>query len=415
MKKLLVILLFALSQPVVAQLSLDSCVRQSIRNFKYDLETKAVEEYGELLAKNAGKSWYPELNLEYRSTFQNQQIEFPSSALTGGPEVPLDFHRLLLNFSQTIYDGSVSAHRKHIENYSTQSKKIELESRMVDLRAQVTKLYMTSLLIEEQSMILESNRKSLSAQVDRIRASAEGGLSLETDLLSMEAELLGLEMKEVELKSQKELFLDQLLVLMGIEGSQDADLTAPIVVLVDAAFDNRPEIRLMQNNIALMESQKKLYGSSRIPKVQLFGSAGAGNPGYNIIDNTVQPMGLIGLGIRWDIWDWNETANSKSVLALKQGNIEFAIERRLIGLESDLNQQRSEISKLDDLMQHDNQMVELRTAVVNIKSSQLENGVITSSDYLMELNKLTRAQIDRKAHELEMVQAKLNYNIIAGN
>ena len=415
MKALVLVIFLGFFQITQAQLTLDSCLSQSMRHFQFDLESMAIDEEGELLVSNSSKTWYPDLNLEYRSTIQNQQLEFPSALPGNSPEIPLDFHRLLLNFSQTIYDGSVSAHRKNIERQSTATKIIQLESQAIALRSQVVKLYMSALLLDRQKDIVKAGRESLKAQLKRTESAVEEGIVQVADFRSMEAELLSMDMRQLEVKKNRELVILQLFDLMGMEADKSVKLEMPLVEVPEVSFEKRPEIRLMRSQVQLMESQKKLYSSSHVPKIQLFGSAGAGNPGYNILDNTIQPMAIVGIGLRWDFWDWNEVSNQKQVLTLRQGNMEYAIQRKITAFQSELNMQQSEIEKLNELMQNDKSIVELRQEVVDIKSSQLENGVITSSDYIIELNKLNMAQLGLEVHQLELLQAKLNYNIIAGN
>jgi outer membrane protein TolC len=140
-----------------------------------------------------------------------------------------------------------------------------------------------------------------------------------------------------------------------------------------------------------------------------------GSPGYNIIDNSWQPMGLIGIGLRWNIWDWKAASNEKKILTIQQQNLEYSLNRQKLKLYSDLKQQEEEIKRLELVMKEDDLIISLRNEVLAIKSAQLENGIITSSDYINELNHRSTAELNRSIHALELLQAKINYNIISGN
>ena len=398
-----------------AQLTLDSCISQSLRHFQFEKESMGIDQEGDLLVSNASKNWYPDMYLEYRSTFQNQQIQFPSALPGNAPQVPLDFHRLLLNFSQTIYDGSVSAQRKKIERQGAENRKIQVEGQAVEVRSQVVKLYMTALLLERQAEIIKAGLNGMQAQYEKLKSAGKEGVILISDLRSLEAEILTMNMKDMEIVKDRELVIMQLFEIMGVATDPDVQLVVPVAEIPEAAFEQRPEIRLMRSQIVLMESQKKLYSSSHVPKIQVFGSAGAGNPGYNILDPSIKPMALVGIGLRWDFWDWNEVSNQKEILSIRQDNMSYAIERKLTALRSEVNSQLKEVEKLEEVLSMDRGIIFARQEVVNIKSSQLENGVITSSDYIVELNKLNAAELGLEMHELELISAKLNYNIISGN
>ena len=405
-----------LSSNVWAQLSLDSCLSQSLRHFQFEREDLAIVEAKDLAVKNAGKSWYPQVNLDYNSTIQNQQIEFPSAG-PGAPtlEIPLDFHRLLINFSQNIYNGNISAHKKRMESYASDNKLYELNIQKNNVRAQVVKIYMSLLLVNENKKIIQSNKQSLQNQLDRIESAEKYGAAQLVDAKTLEAEVLSVGQREVDLDNQYLLLLRQLSLLMGIDLPAEVELNVPVIEMKEDQIDQRPEMQLLKNQINLLETQKKLTGSSRLPNIRLYGSAGAGNPGYNIIDNNIQPMGMVGIGVRWNIWDWNETGNKKSILVINQQNIENAIRRQSIVLNADLNEQRQELTRLNEIMKNDEEILEIREEVVEIKSAQLDNGIITSSEYIVELNKRSVAEHNLKIHELQLIQAKINYNIIAGN
>jgi outer membrane protein TolC len=415
MRLLFAILLFPIS--LFAQISLDSCISQAYRHYQFDLEQSGITESGELMVKAAGTGYYPQLNLDYSSTYQNQQIEFPQPVLPGqeGLEVPLDFHRVLLNFSQNIYDGSMTASKKKVEKISSERQLSALEVEKTKIRAAVTRIYMGILLSKENLDIMKAKKEQVEQQLNRVEAAAEQGAVLPSEAKSLQAELLMIRQNETQVEAQKQNLIAQLSVQTGLELNSETEFAQPFTELTDKNFEQRPEIKLLRTEIKLIEAQKSLTSSVRMPKVRLFGSAGMGNPGYNILDNTFQPMGIIGIGVSWQIWDWKKAGNEKRMMSIRQSNLEYGINRQNIRLNADLVQQEMEIQKLENMMKEDEAIVALRKEVTEIKASQLGNGVITSSDYIMELNNQVVAELNQKIHELELIQARLNYNLIAGN
>lgn len=415
MKTLVLIISIGISS-AFGQLTLDSCFSMAERHFRYDLESENISQSGKYSREIAGKSWYPELNFEYRSTIQNEQLEFPGGVPGQSvPEVPLDFHRALINFSQNIYDGSISAHRKTLEKYKSESAQYELEIQRIQLKSRVLQVYMGILLTRNHGKSLADSRKSLESQLDRIKAAVNSGVILISDQRILEAELLSLEQRIMEVQSREEQLIAQLGLTIGKDLKSEIELEPPVVEVKTATVENRPETQLMRTQIQLMDASTGLQNSRRMPKVALFGSGGMGNPGYNILEKGWQPMAIVGIGVQWEIWDWNEVKNEKKIISLNKERIDNAIHRKQIQIDGELVQQEKEIERLEELIRRDGEIVSLRNEVVEVKSAQLENGTATSSEYITELNKASMAGINQQIHELELVQARINYNIISGN
>jgi hypothetical protein len=79
-----------------------------------------------------------------------------------------------------------------------------------------------------------------------------------------------------------------------------------------------------------------------------------------------------------------------------------------------LKQQQSEIDKMVQLIAQDNQIIDLRNKVTDAAKAQLENGVITANDFLMQVNAEDQARQARIAHELQLLQARITYQTISG-
>ena len=75
----------------------------------------------------------------------------------------------------------------------------------------------------------------------------------------------------------------------------------------------------------------------------------------------------------------------------------------------------SDISNYELLIQKDNEIIELRTKIKETVASQLTNGVLTSSEYISELNAETQAKLNLQYHKIQLIKAKINYLTITGN
>ena len=74
----------------------------------------------------------------------------------------------------------------------------------------------------------------------------------------------------------------------------------------------------------------------------------------------------------------------------------------------------NEILKQEEVLKTDTEIIDLRQYVVKSSDAQLKNGVITSSEYLVELTNLYEAKTNQKTHEIQLALAKANYQTIKG-
>jgi CRISPR/Cas system-associated exonuclease Cas4 (RecB family) len=78
-------------------------------------------------------------------------------------------------------------------------------------------------------------------------------------------------------------------------------------------------------------------------------------------------------------------------------------------LQSDLHKKISDVNKYQKLIEIDKEIVSLQENVVRTASSQMDNGTITATNYLIEVNKKTKAELSLEAHKLQLVYSKLLY------
>ncbi len=397
-------------------ISLDSCIIWAYQHFEYEKQALAYRESAELADRNAVKTWYPQLVLDGNATYQNENISIPI-VIPGieGPKVPLNFNRLLVNFNQMIYDGSVTASKRNLEQskYSILEKKIETEK--INVKSKVTGIYMSIFLTSDNITLLESKKEVVSERLKVIQSAKEyGSVSLVT-IKSLEAEILKIEQQIIEAEHTKKSLYLSLGEITDKEISDSRELTLPSpLVAFDNSVENRPEIQLFDMQIENYEFQKEMTGAMRNIKINAFGNIGGGYPGYDIFKDEVAFMGMVGIGFNWKILDYGKVKNEKQILTLHQNIILSEQNRVRTHFLTELQTQQQEVKKMQDLLAKDDQLIAIRSEIVQIKASELENGTITSTDYITELNQEEEARLNQTIHELKLLLAKLNYLTIQG-
>jgi outer membrane protein TolC len=133
-----------------------------------------------------------------------------------------------------------------------------------------------------------------------------------------------------------------------------------------------------------------------------------------MLDNSFQDFYLIGLKANWNVFDWGKTKTQKEALAVSQEIVNTEKETFQLNTEMQLKEAGFEISKMEALIDADKEIIILRGKVLKSASSQLKNGVITSSEYLTEFNSLYESMIGQKLHEIQLDLTKANYKVLRG-
>jgi outer membrane protein TolC len=146
-----------------------------------------------------------------------------------------------------------------------------------------------------------------------------------------------------------------------------------------------------------------------MPKLYAFGQLGYGRPGLNMLNNEFDDFYIVGATLKWNFWDWNKTKREKQVYAIQKSMVTTKRENFTKNLSIDLQNRKAAIQKLEEALKRDADIVTLRSGITQIAQSQLNNGVITTSDYLNELNAETQARINLETHKIQLEQAKVSY------
>ena len=80
-----------------------------------------------------------------------------------------------------------------------------------------------------------------------------------------------------------------------------------------------------------------------------------------------------------------------------------------------LVQQNSELQKYNELIATDKDIIRLREKIKQTSASQLENGTITSIDYLTYVNAEDQARQNMILHQVQLSMAQFNYQTTSGN
>jgi hypothetical protein len=207
---------------------------------------------------------------------------------------------------------------------------------------------------------------------------------------------------------------ESLQILSGTPIDTSFQFQVPVDETVETAEAKRPESQLFQTRRQQFGLKSELLRQRNRPEVYLFGQGNFGRPGYDFLNNTMRFYGIIGLGLNWKI---NNVVNqSRNLEMLSLGSQLVTEEETLFQrqLQITLAQQRNEVTRYQAVIQRDAAILSAREEIARSAASQLENGAITSTEYLTELNALNSARLNATLHKVQLAMARENLKTTLG-
>ena len=394
-------------------LTLYECYEQAVINYPVVKQKEFIKDAYMNKIKNIKSNWYPSFLLNGQTTYQSDVVDIPVQGLQM-PSQPHDQYKLYLELNQQIYDGGTNKSYKNIENTNFEIELKQIEVELSSLKRRITQVYFSILLLEKQYDLLNLTLDELREKSIVVESGVENGILLPADRNVLQAEILRLEQKVLDVELGKETMLKVLGELTGIELNTGTYLVLPES---DLAYENikmRPEFELFDLHKKQTDLNSKLLSTMNRPKFFAFSQAGYGKPGLNMLSEEFDTYYLIGLGFRWSFFDWGNIKRKAKILYSQKEIIDTKIETFEKNLNISLENEIANIRKYEKSVELDKQIVQLRTEVKENSFSRLENGVITSTDFLTELNAETQAKLQLETHIILLQQSVFNYLTLKG-
>jgi outer membrane protein TolC len=411
---LLLILTTWMAKGQVNAIDLDQCYRLARENYPKLTDTRRQKEISDLRIKNIGIAWNPQLNLNGQATYQSEvtkvNVSIPGITIASPSN---DQYKTYLDVKQTIYDGGTTEANRSLERSGLAADLQNFEVEIYSLHQEVNQFYFTTLLMKENEEVLKLKRSVLDERIRVLGSGFKNGVVTARDMDILKAERLLTEQQVKDIHAEKLSALGALGILTNQVLSDSTSLVEPVKIVKSNEIA-RPELKyfdLLGNKI---DQSSQLLQKTRNPKIFGFGQAGYGRPGLNMLKNTFDPYYLVGLGLSWTVLDWHQTSRSRKILEVQKemvGSQKASFDQNL---SISLFKADEAIKKADQMLKIDEELVVMRTSIAKSSAIQLENGAITSADYIIDLNAATQAFVNQKSHKVQLLYAITNYNTLAG-
>ena len=389
-------------------ITLEQCYQWSRENYPLIKKQELIKKAEQYTTENALKGWLPQVNITAQATYQNDVTQFPVKLPNMNVE-PLskDQYKVFADVSQTIYDGGNIRNQKNLAKIQSEVQTIQTEVELDKLKERINQLYFGILQTNKQWTQLQFTKLDIKEGIKKAEAQLKNGVIFRSNLDVLKAELVKIEQKEIELQAIKQNFVQMLSYFIKKNIDENTQLETPEKILL-TKNNNRSELKLFDAQKQLLETQRKIINTKNTPKLGAFFQGGYGKPGFNMLKNEFDLFYIGGIRLNIPISGFYTQKNDLALLENQSQDIEIQRENFLFNQNFIEIQQRNDLEKIQNLIDKDNELIELRKNIKTASLAQLENGVINTNDYLREVTAEEQAILTKITHEIQYLLTQYN-------
>ena len=422
---IIIVLIISLANTLNAQkiLTLKECYDQAMTVNALASEKKGYTDISKLKDENLVMGWLPTLDAN-GSLIYNSSVVDLSGVLGSLPipgianaikPLPNEQYKITLDINQVIYDGGSIKGARALEKADLSVNEKQTETDLYKLRGQINGYYFNLLLLARQKELLNNYLEIIKKRIASMQSAVNNGVIIKSDVDVLTSEKINIEQQLAENEIRKSSLIKILSDLTGNKIEASTELILPSISGELSNELSRPELQLFDLRKEQLAAGMKVIESKRLPKAIGFATLGYGNPpGSNFFKNEFAPYYVLGASIKWNIFDWNKAKNEKQIISFQQGILDNRKNDLTDNLKRLLEAKNSEIESLKALIDRDSELITLRKKITASSESQYQNGSITATEYLNELNTERQAVINYEIHKINLSMARIEYLNISG-
>ena len=419
MKRLLIMAML----PMMAQAQkLDECQQAAERNYPLIRQYGLISKTTDLTVANISKGWLPQVSLSAQATYQSDVVAWPEQMQAVYQQMGIsleglrkDQYKVGIDVQQTVYDGGAISSQKEIARRKGELEEAQTDVSLYQVRKQVNEMYFGLLLLDRQMELNKDLLTLLTANEQKLASMVERGTAAVSDHQSVKAERLKAVQQAASLEAQRKTLCRLLSAFCGITvatPSMPSQPTHPTYSPYQTHQSRRPELKAIDAQLRLADAQEKALNAALMPKLGVFAQGYYGYPGMNMFEDMLRHRwslnGLVGARLSWNIGALYTRRNDKAKIQLQRETAETGRDVFLFNNRLEQVQQDENISRYQQLMADDAEIISLRTSVRKAAESKLAHGIIDVNDLVKELHNENTAKIQQSVHEIELLKEIYN-------
>lgn len=411
----MILLLWFTGAGAQSQVSLEECRELAKQNYPLIQQYGLIEKSKEYTLSNANKAYLPQLDVTLIGGVISGLPSFspPGSESSSSSDVAMIS---VLQLNQVIWDGGITKAKKEIIEASSEIDKANLEVSLYTLEERVNNLFFGILLIDEQFNQLEILKSTMLRNLKRVEIAVQNGTAYKSDVDEIKVEIINIDQNMEELISNRNAYVKVLGAMVGKSLDETSEFARP---MIEEDFlikeNNRPELRMFENQENLIEAKSAIDRSMLYPKIGILGFGAFIQPGVDFGASSFDNILVAGLSLGWSLEGLYKNGNNKELTALSLKQVEVQRETFLFNNSLELDQTRIELLKYKNMLEQDKEILKLKTSIKKAYDVKYENGISTMSELLDRTNDESVAQQKLVVHEIQYLMKAYQYKNKTGN
>jgi outer membrane protein TolC len=397
-----------------AALTLDSCQARARRLYPVTRQYAVNAALQDNALKRSGTARLPQVTVGGQATYQSDVTQIPQPNGESFKILSEDQYNLFGEVAQPITDLFLVDDQQAVirAGHEVQQRQVDVE--LHHLREQVNQLFFSILHIDRQLTLNQLLRDELQAGRKKIAAAVENGIAIRSQVAEIDAELLRTDQRDTELLATRKGFTGMLAELTGQVVPDNQRLETPAMPVIPDTL-RRPELALYDAQRTALDARLKVVGDVAIPKVSLFVRGGYGRPALDFFKNEFDFYYIGGIRLAWPVSALYTTDEDKQEIRLNQATTGIRKEQFLLQTQMNLVREQNEVDRYAALLSSDEELIRLRAEITGAARDQLNNGVMTATDYITYVSAEYRARQQYAIHEIQHLWAMYNLLTETGN
>lgn len=258
--------------------------------------------------KQSRSAFLPKFNATYQYT-RNDEDTVAKSLFTD-----LNQYNLSASFTQPLFAGFGIVNQYKLAGHGLEIAQASEQFVRQNVVFEARKAYFTVLKAEKLLIVSRQTERQIEAQKEVANNFYEVGMSPLNDLLQAQVELANATQNVILAKNDLENARSDFNILLRRSIHAQVDLVdvldfkpfeQDLEYCLQAAKENRVEIKIANLDIAVAEKDVKLAQKDYYPKINLIGSYYKIGEEWNVEDDSLWDIRAIA---SWDFWEWGRTA-----------------------------------------------------------------------------------------------------------
>lgn len=400
------------------RLTLETCRQLARELYPLSKQYGLIDQSEEYSLSNAARGWLPKVRFSAMASWQTDAAQLPDgwALLVAGTSsdqqgIRRDQYRVVLDVSQRIYDGGRSSAEKDVAKAQAETERRSVDVEMYALEGRVDDIFFGILLLEAQQEQLERRIEILEENKRRCQVLVDNELALESDADAVEVEMVNANQAMTQLRYTADAYREMLSLLTGWR-IEEGTLVMPdnILTLPTATRSDRPELQLLDAQLAYIDAQRRLLRTDSKPHLSFFALGWYGYPGLNMFEDMQSSRwsfnAIAGVRALWNVTSLFANRSINDQLYNRQQQIE--VQRDIFNFNNSLQikQEDREIARLEQTLQDDERIVTLRHSLRTAAESKYENGIVSITDVMDAITDESVARSAQVLHQIELLKKK---------